>query len=32
MKDLKFIAQQLKKPSGDFAGTIAEKMGEGNQP
>ena len=32
MKDLKFIAQQLRKPSGDFAGTIAEKMGEGNRP
>ncbi|MCC5915136.1 MAG: class I SAM-dependent methyltransferase [Balneolaceae bacterium] len=26
-----FIARQLRKPSGDFAGTIAEKMGEGNR-
>ncbi|MCC5908094.1 MAG: class I SAM-dependent methyltransferase [Balneolaceae bacterium] len=32
MKNLKFIAQQLRKPSGDFAGTIAEKMGEANRP
>lgn len=32
MTDLKFIAQQLRKPSGDFAGTIAEKMGVGNRP
>jgi ubiquinone/menaquinone biosynthesis C-methylase UbiE len=32
MKDLKFIAQQLRKPSGDFADTIAEKMEEGNSP
>ncbi|TVQ05805.1 MAG: class I SAM-dependent methyltransferase [Balneolaceae bacterium] len=32
MNDLKFFAQQLRKPSGDFAGTIAEKMGEGNRP
>ena len=32
MKDLKFIAQQLRKPSGDFASTIAEKMNGGNRP
>lgn len=32
MKDLEFIARQLRKPSGDFASTIAEKMNEGNQP
>jgi len=32
MEDLKFIAQQLRKPSGDFAGTIADKMGEANRP
>lgn len=32
MKSPEFIAQQLRKPSGDFAGTIAEKMGEGNRP
>lgn len=32
MKDFKFIAQQLRKPSGDFAGTIAEKMAEANRP
>lgn len=32
MKDLKFIAQQLRKPSGDFANKIAAKMQEGNQP
>ncbi|REL39197.1 class I SAM-dependent methyltransferase [Rhodohalobacter sp. SW132] len=32
MKDLEFIASQLRKPSGDFAATIAEKMNEGNQP
>jgi len=30
--DLKFIAQQLRKPAGDFASTIGEKMNEGNQP
>ena len=32
MKNLKFIAQQLRKPSGDFATTIAEKMNVGNNP
>jgi ubiquinone/menaquinone biosynthesis C-methylase UbiE len=32
MKDLEFIAQQLRKPSGDFALTIAGKMNEGNRP
>ncbi len=32
MKDLKFIAQQLRKPAGDFAATIAGKMNEGNKP
>ncbi len=32
MKDLKFIARQLRKPSGDFAGTIAEKMVAANLP
>jgi len=32
MKDLKFIAGQLRKPSGDFAPQIAEKMGVGNKP
>lgn len=32
MKDLKFIAQQLRKPAGDFAATIADKMNEGNKP
>jgi len=32
MNDFKFIAQQLRKPSGDFADTIAGKMGEGNRP
>ncbi len=32
MKDLKFIAQQLRKPSGDFTGTIAEKMDVANRP
>lgn len=32
MTDLKFIAQQLRKPSGDFAPKIAAKMGEGNRP
>ena len=32
MKDLKFIADQLRKPSGDFAPQIAEKMGVGNRP
>lgn len=32
MKDLKFIAQQLRKPSGEFAPKIAEKMNEGNKP
>ena len=32
MENPKFIAQQLRKPSGDFARTIAEKMGTGNRP
>ncbi len=32
MEDPEFIAQQLRKPSGDFARTIAEKMGTGNRP
>ncbi|MCC5940026.1 MAG: class I SAM-dependent methyltransferase [Balneolaceae bacterium] len=32
MTDLKFIAQQLRKPSGEFASTIAEKMAEANHP
>jgi len=32
MEDLKFIAQQLRKPSGDFAPAIAEKMNGANQP
>jgi len=32
MKDLKFIAQQLRKPAGDFSATIAGKMNEGNKP
>ena len=32
MKDLKFIAQQLRKPAGDFAATIAGKMNVGNKP
>lgn len=32
MEDVKLIAQQLRKPSGDFANTIAEKMGKGNRP
>jgi len=32
MKDLKFIAKQLRKPAGDFAATIAGKMNEGNKP
>lgn len=32
MKDLKFIAGQLRKPSGDFASTIAAKMNDGNKP
>ena len=32
MKNPEFIAQQLRKPSGDFAGTIAGKMKEGNRP
>jgi ubiquinone/menaquinone biosynthesis C-methylase UbiE len=31
MNDLKFIAQQLRKPSGDFAPTIGEKMNEVNR-
>lgn len=31
-EDIKLIAQQLRKPSGDFANTIAEKMGVGNRP
>ncbi len=32
MKDLKLIAQQLRKPSGDFADKVAEKMIAGNRP
>lgn len=32
MEDLEFIAQQLRKPSGNFAGKVAEKMNEGNRP
>lgn len=32
MEDIKLIAQQLRKPSGEFATTIAEKMGVGNRP
>ena len=32
MKDLKYIAEQLRKPSGDFSSTIAEKMNIGNNP
>lgn len=32
MNDLKFIASQLRKPSGDFASQIAGKMNEGNSP
>ena len=31
MKELKFIAQQLRKPAGDFAAAIADKMNEGNK-
>jgi ubiquinone/menaquinone biosynthesis C-methylase UbiE len=31
MNDLKFIAQQLRKPAGDFASTIGEKMNEVNR-
>jgi ubiquinone/menaquinone biosynthesis C-methylase UbiE len=30
--DLEFIAHQLRKPSGDFASEIAEKMDAGNRP
>lgn len=30
--DMEFIARQLRKPSGDFAETIAEKMNQGNKP
>lgn len=30
--DHQFIAQQLRKPSGDFASKIAEKMNTGNKP
>lgn len=32
MEDIKMIAQQLRKPPGEFANTIAEKMGVGNRP
>lgn len=32
MQDLKFIANQLRKPSGEFAHKVAEKMNEGNRP
>lgn len=32
MKDLKLIAQQLRKPSGDFADKVADKMTVGNRP
>jgi ubiquinone/menaquinone biosynthesis C-methylase UbiE len=32
MEDLNFIASQLRKPSGEFAVKIAEKMEEGNRP
>jgi ubiquinone/menaquinone biosynthesis C-methylase UbiE len=30
--DLKLIAQQLRKPSGEFAEKVAVKMGDGNRP
>ena len=30
--DLKFIAEQLRKPSGDFAGDIGSKMNIVNEP
>lgn len=32
MEDLKFIADQLRKPTGEFAIKIAEIMSEGNRP
>ncbi len=32
MNDPQFIAKQLRKPSGDFAIEIADKMGKGNSP
>ncbi len=32
MEDLQFFAQQLRKPAGDFAVKVAEKMSTGNRP
>ncbi|MBD3615085.1 MAG: class I SAM-dependent methyltransferase [Gracilimonas sp.] len=32
MEDLKLIADQLRKPAGEFAGKVADKMSIGNRP
>lgn len=32
MENLQFVAQQLRKPAGDFAVKVAEKMSTGNRP